>query len=341
MLSIILIKNLLMKRLSQQLNKLWYHSKRKPLLLKIAAHFYNWGRIVDKFIQQKKASFISSLPVIVIGNLTVGGTGKTPLIVALHQKLIEEGYRVGIITRGYKNKLSNFPHLVTNQDSSQIIGDEAALLFQKTKAPIVISARRQQAIDYLTQHQLCDVILSDDGLQHIAMPRALEIVVIDGQRGFGNHELLPLGPLREPLSRLASIDLILINGTPNQKLQEELKPYQNKLFYMHIQAEPIYPLHSEDKLQSPLAAFAGIGHPERFFQTLQDQGFKFKPYIFTDHHQYSAKDFVIPESCIIMTEKDAIKCQEIKNKSIFVLPITLKIEHEFWQKFLKNPIFKQ
>ena len=313
------------KQLTHWINQYWYQKKAPHWFFKPLAWLYSLGQMIDKKTQTVHPS---PLPVIVVGNLSVGGTGKTPVVIALATFLKEKGYRVGIVTRGYKNQLTCFPHLVKDTDDATIIGDEAALLSQKTKLPIVISPNRKDAVEYLYQHQLCDMVISDDGLQHYAMARKLEIVVIDGMRGFGNGALLPIGPLREPLNRLKSVDFILINGKPNPSLQEKLQAFQDKTFIMEMQSLPLPPL------PEPIAAFAGIGHPERFFQTLRDLNITFTPYPFPDHHHYVTKDFDIPESCIIMTEKDAIKCQDIYHKPLYVLAIEAKLPDVFWGKFL-------
>jgi tetraacyldisaccharide 4'-kinase len=329
-----------MKTLSKWLNHQWYTSQHKPLVLQGLSTLYHLGQKFDQKRQGRKAPKTSPLPVIVIGNLTVGGTGKTPFILSLYEKLSEQGLSVGIVTRGYKNKGLSYPYLVQSEDTANIIGDEAALLASKITCPIVIAPKRQEGVDFLATHHLCDIVLSDDGLQHYAMARTLEIVVIDGMRGFGNDELLPLGPLREPLNRLASVDIIIVNGEPNPKLQEQLQAFSSKTYQMECIEQAIYSLQSHTGLSTPLAAFAGIGNPERFFQSLRLKNLAFTPYIFPDHHHYQVKDFEIPESCIIMTEKDAIKCQTLTQKPIFILPIRMNLDAKFWHKLLSYPFLK-
>jgi tetraacyldisaccharide 4'-kinase len=330
-----------MKNITNWFNFLWYESMQKPWSLKVLAKLYGLGQKLDQYRQIRKQNNHSTLPVIVVGNLTVGGTGKTPLIISLHEKLVQHGYRVGIVTRGYKNKGLQYPYRVNKEDLAEKIGDEAALLAQKVNGTIVISPKRQQGIDLLASLKCCDIVLSDDGLQHYAMQRALEIVVIDGMRGFGNGELLPLGPLREPIKRLESVDFILVNGSPNPELQLQLQSFAKKTYYMQSVAQPIYTATTDIKLSQPIAAFAGIGNPTRFFETLKSQNISFTPYIFPDHYSYQAKDFDIPESCIIMTEKDAIKCHKFTQKPIFILPISMDVGIKFWQQLFNLPLFKQ
>ncbi len=317
-------------KLIQWLNQYWYREKKPSWWLQPLAFCYQMIQTWDK---HRQLAIHSPLPVLVVGNLTVGGTGKTPVVIAICHYLQQQGIRVGVVTRGYKNQLSDFPYLVKVNDDASLIGDEAALIAQKTQVPVVIAPKRNQAIEYLHQHQLCDWIISDDGLQHYAMARHLEIIVIDGTRGFGNGALLPIGPLRESLGRLAQADFILINGTPSPSLKDSLQVYADKTYLMQLEPEAIMP---EDLPQETIAAFAGIGHPERFFKTLRDLNIQHQAYSFPDHHRFVKKDFDIPESCIIMTEKDAIKCRQFHEKPIYYLPISANIPSNFWEKILNS-----
>jgi len=308
------------------LNQYWYRTKKPCFLLRPLAWVYFFCQQIDKLIKKPQKT---RLPVIVVGNLTVGGTGKTPIVLAIYEYLTMQGKRVGIITRAYKNKLHNDVYLVQKHDLASKIGDEAAMLAQKITAPIVISTNRAQAAEFLAQHDLCDIIISDDGLQHYSLASKINIAVIDGARGFGNQSLLPIGPLREHKSRLNSVDFILINGPISPQLSKQLNNYQEKTYSFVIKAQPLPPL------ERPVAAFAGIGNPENFFRTLREQNLEFKAYPFPDHHQYAQKDFEITENSIIMTEKDAIKCHAINHKKIYALAIEASIPDSFWQSFLK------
>ena len=331
-------------KLTQWLNHRWYSVLTVPFFLKPLSWIYAIAQRLHRKFQQCFIKREHTPPVIVIGNITVGGTGKTPFLIALAQRLQEEGYRIGIVTRGYHNQLSNSPYLVQVADSAQLIGDEAKLISQKVQAPLVIAPKRQEGVRLLTSEFQCDVILSDDGLQHYRMPRAMEIVMIDGQRGFGNQQLLPLGPLREPLSRLKKADFILINGTASKATQDILKKMNCKTFHMDLKNRDIQALHPQTPpftySYPSIAAFAGIGNPGRFFQSLQTLGIQHQPYSFADHHIFNRKDFEIPETCIIMTEKDAMKCQSFKQKPIYVLPVEAWMQHQFWTTFFSHPLFK-
>lgn len=316
------------KKLNHWLNQYWYREKKPSSVLKPLAWAYQIGQKWDRY---SKPKCHAPLPVIVVGNLTVGGTGKTPIVIAICQYLKQQGLRVGVVTRGYRNQLTKFPHLVQAQDDASLIGDEAALIAEKAQVPVVIAPKRNDAIAYLHQHQLCDWVISDDGLQHYSMARQLEIVVIDGHRGFGNGALLPIGPLRESVQKLSQVDFILINGKTSKSLEKSLEPYADKTFAIELEKQPIQP---HPLPQSSVAAFAGIGHPERFFNTLRELNIQHQAYIFPDHHRYEKKDFDIKESCIIMTEKDAIKCRRFNNKPIYYLPITAQLPSDFWEKLL-------
>jgi tetraacyldisaccharide 4'-kinase len=331
-------------KLTQWLNHRWYTVPTVPFFLKPLSWIYAIIQQLHRQVQLSLRKPESTPPVIVIGNLTVGGTGKTPFLIALAQRLLDSGYRIGIVTRGYHNQLSSYPYLVQAYDSAQQIGDEAKLISQKVQAPLVIAPKRQEGVRLLASQFKCDFILSDDGLQHYRMPRAMEIVMIDGQRGFGNNELLPVGPLREPLWRLKKADFILINGTPSDATQQSLKKLNCTVFQMDLKNRAIEPLHAQtppfSTINSSIAAFAGIGNPTRFFQSLQSAGIHHQPYSFADHHHFIRKDFEIPETCIIMTEKDAMKCQSFTDKPIYVLAVEACMQHQFWTRFFSHPLFK-
>ncbi|NDH08038.1 MAG: tetraacyldisaccharide 4'-kinase [Gammaproteobacteria bacterium] len=325
-----------MNKLTQFLYKEWYHKPKPSGLLRLCSAVY---RPINKLLLQqsrKKRPSHFPIPVIVVGNLTVGGTGKTPTVIALYEYFSQRGLKAAIVTRAYKNTLQHFPHQVSAQDTASTIGDEALLLYQKTKAPIWIAKKRLEALKAIQQLAQIDIIISDDGLQHLAMPRALECVLIDGTHGFGNGYCLPAGPLREDISRLATVDFIIINGSCKPSLETILSPYLNDCHLMQLNSNDIYPLNPEhppfQKNQYSLAAFAGIGHPDRFFTSLSKDDILFTPYPFQDHHHFVKKDFDIPETCIIMTEKDAVKCRGLTDKVIYVLPVKAVLPEIFWQK---------
>lgn len=253
-------------------------------------------------------------PVVVIGNITVGGTGKTPLAIYILEWLQAEGYKPGLVTRGYGGSATNFPLVLgaeNYQDSldSSVTGDEPFLIHQRTGALVAVDPVRSRGGQKLVDLG-CDIIICDDGLQHYALERDLELVVIDGKRQLGNGWLMPMGPLREPKSRLKSTDLTIINGDTML-----LKPD-------HITALG----HHKELESNKVTAVAAIGNPQRFFDTLENLGLKSSPIVFPDHHQYTRDDFVALDGPIVMTEKDAVKCQQLADDRMYYLPVSTELE---------------
>ncbi len=252
------------------------------------------------------------VPVIVVGNLTVGGAGKTPLTLALVEWLRAAGYTPGIVSRGYGGN-ARLPEPVTARSDPVQVGDEPVLLARRAGCPVWIGRKRPDAArQLLSAHPEVDVLIADDGLQHLALARDIELVVVDAARGFGNGRLLPAGPLREPLFRLALVDAIVINGEETPAL-----PATPPHFRMRINGSQFVNLaHPDcqvtaahflsDQAGDSLHAIAGIGHPERFFRQLAHLGLEVSPHAFPDHHAYAAAD--LPAGCVLMTEKDAVKC---------------------------------
>lgn len=267
-----------------------------------------------------------SVPVIVIGNLTVGGTGKTPLIIHVYQLLKSYGFTPGIVSRGYipkRKKSDSDVHWVTTESLASELGDEPVLLAQRLKCPIVVSSNRNRAVKALIHSKCVDIILSDDGLQHYAMGRNIEIAVIDGKRRFGNGYSLPLGPLREPINRLNSVDLIITNGVP----------FENNQYDMTFIPEDTHQL--ENFKHKTAHAVAGIGNPERFFQSLREHHIHVIPHVFPDHYVLQEKDLVFQDKFpIIMTEKDAVKCKFFRTDKHFVLRIQASVNPLFDARLL-------
>ena len=278
-------------------------------------------------------SFSVNVPVIVVGNLTVGGTGKTPLVIALAAYLKQGGYRPGIISRGYGGKSASYPLKVTEKTTAREAGDEAVLLAYRTQCPVVVAPKRMAAVDKLVKESKCNIILSDDGLQHLAMKRDLEIMVIDGKRRFGNQHCLPAGPLREPLARYKTVDFRVTNGIPQKgEYGMSVKPENficlanNELFNL---------AHFEKQVVNVVT---GIGNPERFFSTLDSLKLDYKSHIFPDHHIFCEKDLLFyDKKPIIMTEKDAVKCKNFKMvNNIYYLKVEAKMDESFKKDFLSR-----
>lgn len=271
------------------------------------------------------------VPVVIVGNLTVGGTGKTPLIIYLAARLRQAGYAPGIISRGYGGQASTWPCLVTATSLASEVGDEALLIAKRTGCPVVVGPKRVAAAKFLLQQASCDIILSDDGLQHYALARTLELVVVDGVRRFGNKRCLPAGPLREPVSRLAEVDLVVVNGEAQASHE----------FSMQVKAAMAVNLLTEE--QQPLSVFvgqkvnavAGIGHPQRFFSTLHTLGIDAQNFEFPDHHPFSPSDLQFNDSLpVLMTEKDAVKCLGFAAKHFWYVPIQVQPDANFDANFL-------
>lgn len=272
------------------------------------------------------------LPVIVVGNLTVGGTGKTPLVVWLVEWLRQQGYHPGVISRGYAGKSTTAPQWVSVDSDASQVGDEAVLLARRCACPLVVHPDRPAAVRQLLSQHRCDVIISDDGLQHYALARDIEIVVIDGQRRFGNGYCLPSGPLREPPERLKQVDFVVVNG--GDELRENEIP-------MYCRGHQLINLLSgEGKALNDFAgqhcrALAGIGNPQRFFSDLARAGLHCETLAFPDHHAFTADDLrFADDKPLLMTEKDAVKCARFAQAHHWYLPIAAELPESFSQSLL-------
>lgn len=262
------------------------------------------------------------VPVIVVGNLTVGGTGKTPLVIWLATMLKDAGFNPGIVTRGYRGRSRAWPLAVSPDSSPAEAGDEAVLLAQRSGCPVVAGPDRAADARLLLDRG-CNVIVSDDGLQHYRLQRDFEIAVIDGARRFGNGLCLPAGPLREPVSRLRQTDWRVSNGPPlTGELGMEL--VRTGIYRLDTPAQRAEP---DDFRSGPVHALAGIGHPERFFDSLRVLGLDIIPHPFPDHHAYRPADLEFSDQTpILMTEKDAVKCRGFAKPHHWVVAVAARPE---------------
>lgn len=275
------------------------------------------------------------MPVVVIGNLSVGGVGKTPVVLALVKALHTRGVTVGVISRGYGGQSQTEPVLVDENSTVDQSGDEAQLIAREAHCPVAICRDRYAAAQLLAkQYPSLQLIISDDGMQHYQLPRLLEIAVIDGQRGMGNGLCLPAGPLREPVQRLSAVDWVLVNGYSKEL---ELPILKNPL--SSIVVEPCLWRHIVSGKETPVSdrpwsllnsvkkvvAIAAIGNPQRFFDTLNDLGVQAERTIaFDDHHQFTKADFVdFDDHIILMTTKDAVKCTHFAGDHWWALAIDI------------------
>ncbi len=259
------------------------------------------------------------VPIIVIGNLTVGGTGKTPLTAAVAQLVAAWGYRPGIVTRGYGGQPSAAPCEVKVSSDPHQVGDEPVLLAQY--CPVVVDARRPRGARQLIELG-CDVILADDGLQHYALGRDIEVVVIDAERRFGNGYCLPAGPLREPPSRLNTVDFIVANGQ-GRSGEYTMQVHTPRVVAL-LDAQRAQPLDAWRG--QTVHAVAGIGHPERFFQRLRAAGLQVMAHAFADHHRFRRQDLEFADDhAILMTEKDAVKCRPFATHRHWMVPLEVEL----------------
>ncbi|GAC14639.1 tetraacyldisaccharide 4'-kinase [Aliiglaciecola lipolytica] len=266
------------------------------------------------------------VPIVVVGNISVGGNGKTPLVVFLANWLIEQGYRPGILSRGYGGNASFYPASVNAQSDVSRVGDEPLLIKQRVSCPVVIDPKRPRGAKYLVEQHQCDIVICDDGLQHYALHRDIEIVVIDGARKHGNGWLLPMGPLRESIHRLTKVDFVINNsGTPSaSEMLMEIIPGD----LINIKNQRLTKPTTE--VEEAVTAMAAIGNPQRFF-TLLERLVEVKQQIsFIDHYQFKVGDF--PEGTIVMTEKDAVKCRDMAKDNWWFLPIHAKLPLDFTQR---------
>ncbi len=265
------------------------------------------------------------VPVIVVGNINVGGSGKTPLTLTLIDWLRQAGYTPGVISRGYGGR-ARVPMLVRADSDPDLVGDEPVLIARRAGCPLWIGRSRGEAGRRLLDfHPEVDVILADDGLQHYALARDMEIAVVDGGRGFGNGRLLPAGPLREPVSRLAGVDAVVVNG-PDIDLRLAAPRFAMKLTVRHFVnlAQPDLRVSPKRFRGETVHAVAGIGHPERFFDSLAAMGLTLTRCPFPDHHAYAPDD--LPAGTVLMTEKDAVKCAAFPRPDAWFLAVDAEVE---------------
>lgn len=294
--------------------------------------------------QSAGAKRLGKQPVIVIGNITVGGAGKTALLIALALELKERGFSPGIVSRGYGASSGSFPLNVTADSDPDECGDEPVLIAASTDCPVVVDPDRPAAVAHLLAEHQVNIVLSDDGLQHYRLHRDIEIAVVDGARLFGNGLPLPAGPLREPRQRLHEVDFVVVNGEPAEELELPVPPYQatmepHSLINLASGEERSFagaPFHVGHTLQ----LVSGIGNPERFYALMENLPYPLARIEFPDHHKFSAEDFagerVDIHQPIVMTEKDAVKCRRFATPNFWALRAEMKLPPAFVKDLLKR-----
>ncbi|HWR95941.1 MAG TPA: tetraacyldisaccharide 4'-kinase [Arenimonas sp.] len=305
-----------MRAIESWLNGIWYGGISPPWLLRLLSGIYasalKWRRPAN--------TDALGAPVVVVGNFTAGGTGKTPLIIALVTRLQAQGFRPGVVSRGYGRK-TRLALSVDAGSSADSCGDEPYLIALRTQVPVRVDANRRAAAQYLIG-QGCDIIVSDDGMQHRGLPRTVEIEVFDAARGYGNGRLLPAGPLREALR---PVDIRVGNGLAGDGADA---------FAMRLQLGQCYRLNTGERSaleafrESEVQAVAGIGNPQRFFDALAACGLAVRAHPFPDHHRFTPDDLP-DQGPVMMTEKDAVKCQAIRRDDVWVVPVDAVLSDAF------------
>ena len=330
------------------LERAWYKRAGWLILLWPLAVVFRLLAAIRRSVLTGKAQ-LYQVPVVVVGNLSVGGTGKTPMVMALCKHLKERGYRPGVVSRGYGSEAPHYPFAVDIDSEVSESGDEALLIAQTTCCPVVIGADRNCCVEYLLEHNDCNVVISDDGLQHYAMHRDIEIVMVDGKRFLSNRLCLPAGPLREPPSRLNKADFIVVNS-PRSKLKYKAMRQQDLLglpsFDLKLKPQCFINLSTAEKrpfagapfnLGSKLQAVTGIGNPQRFYRLLKKLPYTVSPTNFPDHHKFSEQDFeddrLSSHQPIVMTEKDAVKCKDFARSNFWYLQVAVKLPEQFYESF--------
>lgn len=301
--------------------RIWYGASRLYWLLLPFSWLYGLITAIIRFSYRRGWRQVHrfSLPIVVVGNLTAGGNGKTPVVLWLVTQLQQRGWRVGVVSRGYGGRAAHYPLLVDATTSSDQCGDEPLLIWQRTGAPVAVAPRRAEAVVALLHAQPLDVVVTDDGLQHYALDRDIEWVVIDGERRFGNGWWLPAGPMRERAARLQTVQAVIVNG-------DDARP--DEVPMRLVAGVAVNLLSGERRALASLTsvvAMAGIGHPPRFFATLRAGGLTpVRSVAFGDHQAYRQQmldALAAPEEQLLMTEKDAVKCRAFARANWWYLPV--------------------
>lgn len=311
----------------QYANQVWYR-RNHPASLLLAP----FGWLFAGLVRLRRLGYVSGTlrttklrcPVVVVGNITVGGTGKTPLAAWLARLMLDQGLSPGLVCRGYGGAAKVWPQQVRPDSDPVVVGDESVLLARLSGCPVAAGPNRVAAAQALLDHTNCDIVISDDGLQHLPLARDIEIAVVDGVRRHGNGRCLPAGPLREPISRLDSVDVIVANdGAKRGEFEMKLLPTCLRNL-------------SDDRLEQTLDSLrgarvhviCGIGNPSRFFRLIESYGIEVVSHEYPDHYHFSAKDLRFEDELpVLMTEKDAVKCRRFAQSWHWYLPMVVQPHH--------------
>ena len=294
----------------------------------------------NKYLQNLQLSWKPDIPLIVVGNIVVGGSGKTPFVIWLSKLLEDQGYKPGIVSRGYGSKSNQYPLIIDNDSRVADSGDEPLIIHRNTNRPVCVSPNRTEAVKKLLQETDADIIISDDGLQHYKLNRDIEIIVFDGLRGIGNNLCLPAGPLREPLERTKDADFI-VSSTKRleiDEIHEDCLMTYKPLEWVRLSDNKRFPAN-DWPLSRSVHAVAGIGNPSKFYNTLSSLGLNIMEHSFPDHYQFKEEDLNFEDNHpILMTEKDAVRCMDMKNKNLWYLSIEAEIKDRGFKEDLLSKV---
>jgi tetraacyldisaccharide 4'-kinase len=321
--------------LEKRLTDTWYRGKPPAWWMEGLVPLYKAAGRVDKWWKSRnKCKDLESACIIVVGNITAGGSGKTPLVIRLCRILAQAGLTPGVISRGYGRGERRL-RLVKPGSQPGEVGDEPILIARQAEVPVIVAADRCAAARALFEHQV-NVVISDDGLQHYRLPRSMNICVVDGSRGFGNGRLIPAGPMREPIERLASFDHVVINGDSNPLPPGVEGQHMGLVAGLLRSLDDGHGWRLAQFRGCSVNAVAGIGHPERFFGLLRQSGIKVIEHAFPDHHDFSDRDFADMKGDlpILMTEKDAVKCTDLGLRNAWFLSVEAVMPPVWEQRFV-------
>lgn len=319
-----------MKQVDEILDSIWYGRHPASFALAPIGWLYRGIAAARKlaYTSGLLSTYQAEVPVVVVGNITVGGTGKTPLVIWLVEYFRALGYNPGVVARGYRGRAKRWPQQVRPDSDPVVVGDEPIVIARRTGCPVAVGPRRGEAVEALLEYADCDIVISDDGLQHYGLARSYEIAVLDGVRRLGNGLCLPAGPLREPAERLESVDLIVTNGIAGRG--------EFSMKYSADRAINVASRESVELSKLPIKqvhGIAGIGNPDRFFSMLRAKGFRVTPHRFRDHALYSKSDLDFgDERPILMTEKDAIKCEHFGLNRCWYVPVNAELPDVFGRR---------
>jgi len=310
--------------LERLINHIWYGNSLLSWCLIPLTWPVRWAIYRRRQQASPKGSTPEGVTVIVVGGLTVGGTGKTPVLIGLGKWLAEQGYRVGVVSRGYGGVHGPEPHNVTEADIAAVVGDEPLLIQQTLGVPVVVCADRKRALDVLVDQGAVDVVLSDDGLQHYPMPRDIELLVLDAERGLGNGRLLPAGPLREPASRLADVDVVLERNSSDPDRGFTFQPSGVK--HLASGRKVTWSECFAEWRNQSIIAVTGLGQPTQFFEMLRGHGLAIEAESLGDHEAMTQAHLDhLGEQVVLITAKDAVKWPECKDPRVWVVAIEVAL----------------